>query len=164
MIAEVERAPPAHQARTKPNDALRRQLRSDFVQGLGTVKELAVQHGLSYHTVHTWLTRGNWQDLKDRREAAELAKLESGVLPREPLAPKGPSPIDTLTAHLVKIDSLLAEAKDGKDCNQLMQAREKCEKQLHFAKHGSWPGTTKPASNRRRQSASPVQPTFEPEG
>lgn len=165
MIAELERPtqnpPKTHQ---RPTSAIKRQLRADFIAGLGSGPQLAYKYSLSYNTVRLWIVEDGWQKLKEGRDSAELAQLTTypehtpkfDLIHDAVIQPQGKAA--TIALHLKRIDGLLETEEDAKNIAQLMRARGDAEEQLHIALHGSKPGTMRPSTNKAQRRPSPASP------
>lgn len=161
LKAMIEAAEPPHREATLAD---RRLIRRQYVDGLGSVKELAALHKLSFHTVLGWSRDDKWTALRSRREALEVAKLEQGLAPEQPLPEQPRNVASILQAHIDRIDDQLETAMDARDIANLVKARGDMAEQLHVALHGVKPGTAKTTGKQARRAPVQLAPTVADEG
>lgn len=150
------------QAYQSPTAELKRMCRSDYIAGKGYTPAIAERYNLSPNTVKRWMIEGEWTTLRERREQAELAKLEQGLLPEEPLPSKPMDEIGILEQHLKDTDAMLKECEDAKDRAQLARARKEFAEQLWLARHGARPPQGKLGAKPRKTPLAEIMPIPSP--
>jgi hypothetical protein len=98
MITAAESPPPAPPRiiRRRPTAETKRKLRTDFVQGRGSMTSLGLKYGVSLTSVKAWSKREKWSELKT---AFSERALENTVLP----VPEQPASLPVLSPQQTRI-------------------------------------------------------------
>jgi transposase-like protein len=117
-------APPTHRVRHPL--ALRLQCRKEWVEGQGTIAEIAKKHGVPESTVIAWYRRDNWTASRNRWLAKQLSDNEPPASPPS----YAPNPKITTNAHAEKlalkiaaIDNQIDNAKSALELQRFCAAR-----------------------------------------
>src|SRR5262245_37180172 len=72
-------APTTHRVRHPL--ALRLQCRKEWVEGQGTLAEIARKHGVPLHTLTAWYRRENWSEARERWYEKQLSDNQAATQP-----------------------------------------------------------------------------------
>jgi transposase-like protein len=143
--------------------ALRLQCRKEWVEGQGTLAEIAKKHGVPESTVIAWYRRDNWTASRNRWLAKQLSDNETPASPPS----YAPNPKIATNAHaemltqlrlqLAAIDNQIENAKSALELQRLASARRNL-----FEQWCVLAGIPKPGSRRPGKEHSQPMPKVEP--
>jgi hypothetical protein len=147
--------------RTRHPLALRLLCRKEWVEGQGTLSEIAEKLQLAHSTVIAWYRRDNWTAARNRRLAKQLSDSEPPVKPQScPTNPKNTTnahaeKLQRLELQLSALDNALDNAKSADEWQKLTTSRFRLFEQWRILSgiplHGS----------RRLAKERPPTPSFE---
>jgi transposase-like protein len=145
-------APATH--RIRHPIALRLQCRKEWVEGQGTLAQIAKRHGVPESTVIAWYRRDNWTASRNRWLAKQLSDNEPPPSPPS----YAPNPKNTTSAHaemlqrlelqLSALDNFLDNAKTPADFQKLTTAKSRLLEHYYILAGIHKPGSRKPAKER----------------
>ena len=140
--------------RTRHPLALRLQCRKEWVEGQGTLSEIARKHNVPPQTVVAWYRRENWTAARNRWREKQLCDNDA---PAKPLIPENSTEdsrarkLQRLEAQLEALDNLTDNAKTVDDWHKLSTAKPRLLENWYvlagIPKHGSL--KHKPAREQR---------------
>jgi transposase-like protein len=143
--------------RTRHPLALRLQCRKEWVEGQGTLAEIAQKHGIPELTLVAWYRRENWTPARNRW--LEKQRSDYGAPVKPPVVPPVPvnsnsdshvSKLQRLEAQLEALDNLLDNAKTDDDWHKLCTAKHRLLENYYVLAGIPKPGSRKPAPERPR--------------
>lgn len=152
-------APATH--RIRHTIALRLQCRKEWVEGQGTLAQIAKRHGVPEQTLIAWYRRENWTASRNRWLAKQLSDNETPAKPPS----YAPNPKITTSAHaemlqrlelqLSALDNALDNATSPDDWSKLTTAKHRLLENYYILAGIPKPGSRRPGKER------PQPPTFE---
>jgi hypothetical protein len=142
--------------RTRHPIALRLLCRKEWVEGLGTLSEIAAKHRLAHSTVIAWYRRESWSAARKRWHAKQLSDSEApakppSYTPNPNNTGAHPEMLTQLATQLKAIDILIENALSGGKANELQKlsaARQRLFEQWRILSGIPLPGSRRLAKER----------------
>jgi len=151
--------------RTRHTLALRLQCRKEWVEGQGTLAEVARRHTVPPATLIAWYRRENWADARNRWFEKQLSDNEETMQPSVRTANPTNSAdatharkIARLETQLESLDNTLELAKTADEWHKLSTARQRLFEQWRILSGIPLPGSRRPG----REKPKLVTHCFEP--
>ncbi len=152
----------------KPSPAQRLKTKTDYIKGVGSVRECALKHGVKPDTAYNWSVNENWLALRtaymkranDRLLAqTEIAGEETyEERPKLPPASTQAGKLAVVEEQLQAIDKLFSAATDPKDLVAIMKSKDLALNQWALLTGFPKPGTRRVPrqSSRHVQTSDPI--------
>jgi transposase-like protein len=154
--------------RTRHPLALRLQCRKEWVEGQGTLSEIAGKHNVPPQTVVAWYRRENWTAALNRWLEKQRSDNEAPAKPPAYAPNTGNSTDDSrarklqrLETQLEALDNFLDNAKAADEWHKLSTAKHRLLENFYILAGIAKPGSRRPGRERdeRRQ---PLAPAYRP--
>jgi transposase-like protein len=150
--------------RTRHPLALRLQCRKEWVEGQGTLAEIAQKHGIPEYTLVAWYRRENWTPARNRWLEKQRSDYDAPV--KASLVPPAPensnsdsrvSKLQRLEAQLEALDNLIDNAKSADDWHKLSTAKHRLLENYYVLAGIPKPGSRRPAPERSKSPISDLR-------
>jgi len=142
--------------------ALRLQCRKEWVEGQGTLSQIAGRHSVPPQTLVAWYRRDNWTAARDRWREKQLCNNDATTKP--PAMPPIPesstedsraSKLQRLELQLEALDNLIDNAKTADDWHKLSTAKHRLLENWYVLA-----GIPKPGSLKHKPAREPRRSTY----
>jgi len=147
--------------RTRHPLALRLQCRKQWVEGQGTLSEIAGKHNVPPQTVVAWYRRENWTAARNRWLEKQLSDNEAppkppayAATPRNPTGDSRERKLQRLETQIEALDNFLDNAKTADEWHKLSTAKHRLLENYYILAGIPKPGSRRPA--RERTSTAPM--------
>jgi hypothetical protein len=138
--------------------ALRLQCRKEWVEGQGTLAEVAERHGIPRQTLIAWYRRDHWSPARERWWAKQMCDSDAPAKPVALALIPGDSKEDSrarkvqrLELQLEALDNLIDNAKSADEWHKLATAKHRLLENWYILA-----GVPKPGSLRHKAERKPV--------
>jgi transposase-like protein len=150
-------------SRTRHTLALRLQCRKEWMEGHGTLVQVARKHGVPNSTVIAWYRRDGWTAARKRWYEKQLSDNEAPAKPQS--CAQNPKittnthgeKLQRLELQLSALDNFLDNAKSPDEWQKLSAARQRLFDQWRILSGIPLPGSRQPAKERP-QPLPPIAP------
>ena len=146
--------------RTRHPLALRLQCRKEWVEGQGTLAEVAAKHGVPAQTLVAWYRRENWTVARNRWLEKQLSDSDTPAVPlacgtNPTIGADHPhaSKIARLETQLESLDNALDNAKTADEWHKLSTARQRLFEPWRILSGIPLPGSRKPRKEKQSKPA-----------
>ena len=143
--------------RTRHPLALRLQCRKEWVEGQGTLSEIAGKHNVPLQTLVAWYRRENWTPARNRWLEKQRSDNEAPAKPPVYAAKPSNSTDDSrarklqrLEMQLEALDNFLDDAKTGDEWHKLSTAKHRLLENYYILADIPKPGSRRPKAEPRR--------------
>jgi len=155
--------------RTRHSLALRLRCRKEWVQGQGTLAEVAIRNGVPVQTLVAWYRREDWTTARNRWLKKQLSDNETQTTP--PACPANPTnnwdthagKISRLETQLESLDNVIDNARTPDDWHKLSSARQRLFEQWRILKGFPLPGSRRPGKENLRLRVAALAPLETPD-
>jgi hypothetical protein len=150
--------------RTRHPLALRLQCRKEWVEGQGTLAEIAQKHNIPEYTLVSWYHRENWTPARNRWLDKQRSDYDAPVkaslvtpAPESSNSDSRVSKLQRLEAQLEALDNLIDNAKSADDWHKLSTAKHRLLENYYVLAGIPKPGSRRPAPDRPKPRLSDIR-------